>query len=82
MARGPHLLLLDEPLDSFDAERSARFVELLREGGSPLAQVFLLGNQEQLADSCDLAVTTALGGNELHASGAGVGEGAPAAHDA
>jgi uncharacterized protein YhaN len=66
---GSHVLLLDEPLDSFDTARSRQFLELLREGHGSLAQVFVLANQENVAEVCDLAITTSVENQALRAVG-------------
>jgi uncharacterized protein YhaN len=66
---GPHVLLLDEPLDSFDAERARHLLDLLREGDGTLAQVILLANQEDVAEVCNLAIHTTVEGESLRAAG-------------
>ncbi len=70
-AQSLHLLLLDEPMDGFDMERTQRFLTLLREHDGPLQQVVLLANKPELGERCDLTFRTDVATERLAASGLG-----------
>lgn len=58
-------LFLDEPFSSFDEQRAAAFLELLKVEDPNFAQVFVVSHLPGLETACDLLIRTTIGTTEL-----------------